>query len=103
VPEKIAIDQSGATRAIIESYVTEEWTGIVIGQAKYLNNMIEQDHRAIKRITRPMPGFKCRDSNGSGANSSRIVLLLGCITPLKGGIVLLMFQNCDITVPLPRS
>jgi putative transposase len=25
---------------------------------KYLNNVIEQDHRAIKRRTRPMLGFK---------------------------------------------
>jgi putative transposase len=27
-------------------------------QCKYLNNIVEQDHRAIKRITRPMLGFK---------------------------------------------
>ncbi|WP_429501226.1 DDE-type integrase/transposase/recombinase (plasmid) [Robbsia andropogonis] len=25
---------------------------------KYLNNLVEQDHRAIKRRTRPMMGFK---------------------------------------------
>ena len=25
---------------------------------KYLNNVVEQDHRAIKRMTRPMHGFK---------------------------------------------
>jgi transposase, IS6 family len=25
---------------------------------KYLNNVVEQDHRAIKRITKPMMGFK---------------------------------------------
>ena len=25
---------------------------------KYLNNVVEQDHRAIKRRTRPMLGFK---------------------------------------------
>ena len=25
---------------------------------KYLNNIVEQDHRAIKRITRPMLNFK---------------------------------------------
>ena len=25
---------------------------------KYLNNMVEQDHRAVKRVTRPMLGFK---------------------------------------------
>jgi transposase-like protein len=27
-------------------------------QNKHLNNIVEQDHRAIKRITRPMLGFK---------------------------------------------
>ena len=27
-------------------------------QNKYLNNIVEQDHRAIKRITQPMMGFK---------------------------------------------
>jgi transposase-like protein len=27
-------------------------------QVKYLNNIVEQDHRAIKRITNPMMGFK---------------------------------------------
>ena len=27
-------------------------------RAKYLNNIVEQDHRAIKRMTRPMLGFK---------------------------------------------
>ena len=27
-------------------------------QNKYLNNIVEQDQRAIKRITRPMLGFK---------------------------------------------
>jgi transposase-like protein len=33
-------------------------TPIKIRQNKYLNNIIEQDHRAIKRRTRPMLGFK---------------------------------------------
>ncbi|MGO7522752.1 DDE-type integrase/transposase/recombinase, partial [Rhizobium brockwellii] len=31
---------------------------IEILQVKYLNNMIEQDHRFIKKLTRPMKGFK---------------------------------------------
>ena len=31
---------------------------IEMRQSKYLNNIVEQDHRAIKRITRPMLGFK---------------------------------------------
>jgi transposase-like protein len=33
-----------------------------IKQVKYLNNVVEQDHRAVKRITRPMLGFKAFDA-----------------------------------------
>ena len=36
----------------------ERETPITIRQVKYLNNVVEQDQRAIKRITRPMQGFK---------------------------------------------
>jgi transposase-like protein len=31
---------------------------IRIRQSRYLNNRIEQDHRAVKRRVRPMLGFK---------------------------------------------
>ena len=31
---------------------------IATRQCRYLNNMIEQDHRGIKRSVRPMLGFK---------------------------------------------
>jgi putative transposase len=31
---------------------------IEVRQIKYLNNLIEQDHRAIKRMTKPMLNFK---------------------------------------------
>ena len=31
---------------------------IKIRECKYLNNIIEQEHRRIKRFTRPMLGFK---------------------------------------------
>ena len=31
---------------------------IELRQAKYLDNIVEQDHRAVKRIVRPMLGFK---------------------------------------------
>ena len=30
----------------------------MVRQVKYLNNIVEQDHRAIKRVTRPMLNFK---------------------------------------------
>ncbi len=58
LPEKITIDKSGANTAAIESYNSEEETTIEMRQCKYLNNVIEQDHRAVKRLTRPMLGFK---------------------------------------------
>ena len=35
---------------------------IVVRQTKYLNSIVEQDHRAIKRIVRPMLGFKAFQS-----------------------------------------
>src|SRR5438309_3156264 len=58
VPEKITIDGSEANAAAIKSYNEEHGTTIVIRQVKYLNNVVEQDHRAVKRVTRPMLGFK---------------------------------------------
>jgi transposase-like protein len=58
VPDKMTIDKSGANRAAIEVYNAEQDSQIEIRQIKYLNNLVEQDHRTIKRITRPMLGFK---------------------------------------------
>jgi putative transposase len=62
VPEKITIDGSEANAAAIRSYNAEHGTAIEIRQIKYLNNIIEQDHRGVKRITRPMLGFKSFDA-----------------------------------------
>src|SRR5215510_10335591 len=58
LPETITIDGSDANEAAIKSYNAEHGTSIAIRQVKYLNNVVEQDHRAVKRITRPMLGFK---------------------------------------------
>ncbi len=58
VPEKITIDKSGANTAAIESVKVDACVDILMRQSKYLNNIVEQDHRAIKRITRAMLGFK---------------------------------------------
>jgi putative transposase len=76
VPDRIAIDKSGANLAGLQSLnVILKFTGVgrIIGivQSKYPNNIVEQpsrrlqaiicqviDHRFIKGITRPMPGFK---------------------------------------------
>jgi putative transposase len=58
VPKTITIDGSDANAAAIKSSNQEHGTAIAIRQVKYLNNIVEQDHRAVKRITRPMLGFK---------------------------------------------
>jgi putative transposase len=62
VPEKITIDGSEANAAAIRSYNEEHGTAIIIRQVKYLNNLVEQDHRGLKRVTRPMLGFKAFDA-----------------------------------------
>ena len=58
LPEKITIDKSSANTAAIESVKADACVDILTRQNKCLNNIIEQDHRAIKRVTRPMLGFK---------------------------------------------
>ena len=58
VPESITIDKSGANTAAVKGLVGNSGVAIELRQSKYLNNLVEQDHRAIKRIVRPMLGFK---------------------------------------------
>lgn len=62
-PSLINIDKSGANTAGIKQYNIDENKRIKIRQCKYLNNIVEQvmrhsDHRFVKRIIRPMLGFK---------------------------------------------
>jgi putative transposase len=58
VPEKITMDKSGANKAAMDVINAGRETAIVVRQVKYLNNIVEQDHRAIKRVTKPMLNFK---------------------------------------------
>jgi conjugative relaxase-like TrwC/TraI family protein len=57
-PEKVTIDKSGSNAAALEAINAGRVKRIVVRQVKYLNNIVEQDHRAIKRRTRSMLGFK---------------------------------------------
>jgi len=57
-PDKVAMDKSGANKAAIDAINGNRDVPIVVRQVKYLNNIVEQDHRAIKRVTRPMLNFK---------------------------------------------
>lgn len=63
VPDKIVIDKSGVNLAGAQAVntilkITGHSKMIEILQVKYLNNILEQDHRFIKRITKHMSGFK---------------------------------------------
>lgn len=63
VPDRVVIDKSGANLAGLQCLnVILKFTNagriIKILQVKYLNNILEQDHRFIKQITGPMLGFK---------------------------------------------
>ena len=58
LPEKITIDKSAANTAAIRSVNQDACLDIELRQSKYLNNIVEQNHRALKRITDPMLGFK---------------------------------------------
>jgi putative transposase len=91
VPATITIDGSEANEAAIKRYNQEHGTAIEIRQVKYLNNIVEQDHRAVKRVTRPMLGFKSFAGGRGGRrgpHSRRTVLCPGrLITPPTGATV----------------
>ena len=63
LPSKVVIDKSGANNAGLENinslfFLAGLYCFIDILKVKYLNNSVEQDHRFIKKITKPMMGFK---------------------------------------------
>ena len=57
-PETVTIDKSGANLAALDALNAEREALFPIRQIKCLNNIAELDHRAIKRMVRPMMGFK---------------------------------------------
>lgn len=52
------MDKSDGNKAAIDEINASREIPIVVRQVKYLNNIVEHDHRAIKRVTRPMLNFK---------------------------------------------
>lgn len=64
-PNKVAMDKSGANKGAMDVINTGRDAPIIVRQVKYLNNIFEQDHRAIKRLTRPLLNFKSFRSAGS--------------------------------------
>ena len=60
IPSSVTIDKSGSNTSALNHFNESlpEEQKIEIRQNKYLNNVIEQDHRFIKKRTKPMLGFK---------------------------------------------
>jgi len=67
VPHTITMDKSGANKAGIDTINLHLAMRFILGgtflqikvrQVKYLNNIVEQDHRFIKKVIKPMKGFK---------------------------------------------
>ena len=60
IPKVIAVDKNPAYPPAIDELKNDKILpkNINLRQIKYLNNIVEQDHRSIKRIIRPMLGFQ---------------------------------------------
>ena len=56
-PDKVTIDKSGSNTAALDCF-NKDAPKIEVRQTKYLNNIVEQDHRFIKKRTRLTLGFK---------------------------------------------
>ncbi|TKI34645.1 IS6 family transposase, partial [Bacillus mycoides] len=60
----ITVDKNSAYTIAIEQLKKEKniTGGMRLRQQKYLNNIVEQDHRFLKKRIRSMLGFKCFDT-----------------------------------------
>jgi putative transposase len=57
-PNKVTMDKSSPNKAAIDAINVGRDVPILVRQVKYLNNIVKQDHRAIKRVTKPMLNLK---------------------------------------------
>jgi IS6 family transposase len=60
IPRVITLDKNPAYSPAIQELINKKSLPkeTLIRQTKYLNNIVEQDHRFIKKITKPNLGFK---------------------------------------------
>jgi putative transposase len=81
-PTEIVIDKRGANTTGIKAInkLLKRFscpTPIEMVRRKYLINIVEQDHRFIKRRTRPMLGFKAFTSAAAKIDGTKVVHLIG--------------------------
>ena len=89
LPEKVTMDKSGANKAAMDEINGRGEARVIVRQVKYLNNIMEQDHRAIKRVTAPMLNFKSfRAARNVLAGIELMHMIRKGQLMLKGGIEL---------------
>ena len=95
IPEKINIDKSGSNTAAIEAYNAERGSRIEIRQCKYLNNIVEQDHRPVKQKTRAALGFKAFYSAHATLQGVELIQMIrkGQVRPVPGGSYIEQFNR----------
>jgi transposase-like protein len=76
VPEKITSDGSEAHAAAVRSYNTAHVTSIGSRQVKSRHHSLEQDHRAVKCVTRPRLGFQSCEAAPSTLGGLELMHLL---------------------------
>jgi putative transposase len=63
--DKVAMDKSDANKAAIDEINADRAVPMLVRRGEYLNDIVGQDHLAIKRGTRPMLNFKSFRAAGS--------------------------------------
>jgi transposase-like protein len=78
VPFVINVDKSGANKAALDYFNRKlgKKNSIEIRQCKYLNNLIEQDHRFIKKRLKPMLWLKSYEGASSVISGIELVQML---------------------------
>ena len=77
-PDRVVIDKSGANLAGLQNMncllILNGWFWLIeVQQVKYLNNIIEQDHRFIKKLTRQIKGFKSASATLEGIKVAHMI------------------------------
>ena len=93
VPEKVSMDKSGANKAAIDQIIEDKAISVIVRQVKYLNKSVEQHHRAMKRITRPMLGFKSFRAAKHGLAGIELMHMIRQGQPLLDGVNAMSFAD----------
>src|SRR5665647_1645480 len=95
-PRVITVDKNPAYPTAVQQLKDEKAMNqeTLLRQQKYLNNIIEQDHRFIKKVIKPMLGFK------SFSTAEKTIAGIDVMHMIKKGQVKCYYSSCLSTVEL---